>query len=509
MQTSRTQYAVKNIQITVFLYLLTYLTVFLSRTFFIKILGNDFLSISGLFTNVITVLSFTELGIGSASIYCLYKPIANNDYLKINAFLGFFKKLYNYVFLATLGIGLLFIPILPYIITIDSLLISYPEIVLFYSLYVINTSCSYLLLQNKLFLTANQQSYKANIIQHFAHIIQLILQTMYLFFTHDFIGYLIIQIICTIATNYITSYYVKTEYPKIFESKGNVILYNEKKELKTNILSIFYYKIGAVILNGTDIIIISSFLQTTLVGVCSNYTLLIGAANSFLMQCFNSIAASIGNHTVKESKQQQEIIFRQLDTLCVYVFSVVSVCLLININPLINMWIGEQYLLDNSSKVAMIGVFYFTGVNQIPSLYRTSLGLFKAAKFLPLFASFLNIVLSIFLANNLGLCGVFIATIIVRILFFTLVDSYLVYKRGFFLSPRNYYIKFLMGILFCLVTYYVIILMINQLSVTALNGLILNIVISFFLSLMILFLLYIFTSDFRKLIIHLKSFIMR
>ena len=87
------------------------ITGFITRTVFINELGATYLGVSGLFTNILTVLSFAELGIGQAIIFSLYKPIANNDENKISSLMKLYSKVYRYLFGIVLILGLLLLPL--------------------------------------------------------------------------------------------------------------------------------------------------------------------------------------------------------------------------------------------------------------------------------------------------------------------------------------------------------------------------------------------------------------
>lgn len=497
---SRTANTFKNMTISLILYAVSYIAVFIGRTFFIKILGNDYLSVSGLFTNVITLVSFTELGLGAASVFCLYQPIADKNYSKINLLLRFFGRLYEIVAGVTICLGLILIPFLPYLVDMDDISFSKTYLTIVYILFISNTAASYLWVQKKLFLTADQKNYIANLIQQVIHILQLVIQTVFLVITHNYIIYLILQIVCTLFTNIVTSYYVDSKYPEIRKNKTvGEITFQEKKDIAQNIASIFFYKIGAVILNGTDNIIISISIKTLFVGLCSNYVLIINAINSVIMQCFNGIGASIGNHTINASKDEQETVFRQLDIFCVFVFSFAAICLAVLLNPLIELWLGNEYVLPEITVLSLVVAFYVTGVNQIPSLYRTSLGLFKDARFYPLFAAIANIVLSIALAKIIGLSGVFWATSIVRFIFFTLVDSRLTYVKGFDKSPIKYYSVYVVRCVVLVISYSIIQYIIECIGVNGITGLFVKTIVCIGCSLIILLIAYGWTKDFRGL----------
>jgi len=502
---SRYHYVKKNIKFSLALYALTYIAVFISRTFFVKILGNDYLSLSGLFTNVITIISFSELGLGSASVYCLYKPIAQKNYPKLSAYLSLFKKMYNYVILITLLVGLGLIPSLKFIVNLESAAIPQSGIVSIYVLFVLNSVVSYFLVEYKLLLIADQKNYIASTIQQLFHVFQIVFQIVYLIATKNYLGFLIIQILCTLFTNIFTSIYVKKKYPWMRSRERESIEPSEKKDLYSNVFSIFFYKIGAVVLNGTDNIVISTFIKTTLVGICSNYVLLINAVNSVLMQCFNGIGASIGNHVVLASRPAKECVFRQLDLLCVLIFSFSTICIYSLINPFVCLWLGEEYLLDSYTVASLVGVFYITGVNQIPSLYRTSAGLFKKTRFFPILASVVNVLLSIAFAKIWGLYGVFLATIIARLLFFTMVDSYVVYKNEFKLPVRSYFLKYVRNLMFVIVGIFIAEFVKNNVMRYDIVGVIEKFIAVIVVTSVYLLIVHGFSSDFICLVKRLKK----
>ena len=137
----RIKNSLKNIMTGLLGQLIVTITGFITRTVFIYVLGATYLGVSGLFSNVLTLLSFAELGIGQAIIFSLYRPIAEHDEVKICSLMRLYEKVYKFLFLFVLCIGLAILPILPFIIKdINSI----PNIRLIYILFVLNSSFSYL-----------------------------------------------------------------------------------------------------------------------------------------------------------------------------------------------------------------------------------------------------------------------------------------------------------------------------------------------------------------------------
>ena len=66
-----------------------------SRMAFVRILASEYLGLSGLFTNILTILSLSELGFVTAMSYQLYEPLENNNIEKLKTLMCFYKKIWN------------------------------------------------------------------------------------------------------------------------------------------------------------------------------------------------------------------------------------------------------------------------------------------------------------------------------------------------------------------------------------------------------------------------------
>ena len=195
---SRTFNSIRNIIFSVGVQIGTILITFLSRTIFIKILGSEYLGINGLFTNVLTILSLAELGIGNAIVYSMYKPIANKDEEKIAALMNFYKNIYRIIAIIILVLGTAIIPFLKYIINTDA---EIEHLYLYYILFLTNTVSSYFFIYKSSMIIADQKLYIQKTYHFIQIIVQFILQVIILLITHNYTLYLIVQILCTIGNN--------------------------------------------------------------------------------------------------------------------------------------------------------------------------------------------------------------------------------------------------------------------------------------------------------------------
>ena len=153
----RTEKSLRNFIFAVASQVITVALSFITRTCLIYCLGIEAVSINGLFTEVITALSLAELGVGSAIVYNLYKPLAEGDHQKVSQLMNLFRKAYRIIALATLVIGISLTPWLQFFIRDLSYDISYIRVI--YLMFVFQSVVSYLFSYKLALLEADQNSY--------------------------------------------------------------------------------------------------------------------------------------------------------------------------------------------------------------------------------------------------------------------------------------------------------------------------------------------------------------
>ena len=138
----KTKSSVFNSLASIIQYVILMLVGFIAQKLFINILDIEYLGINGLFTNIISMLSIIELGVGSAIIYNLYKPFVSKDYDTINSLMRFYKNAYKLIAVVILLIGLCIMPFLGFFINVVSIDIN---IYFIYFLFILDIFFSYLL----------------------------------------------------------------------------------------------------------------------------------------------------------------------------------------------------------------------------------------------------------------------------------------------------------------------------------------------------------------------------
>ena len=422
--------------------MLSILMGFFTRWMFIAMLGKEYLGVSGLFTNVLSLLSLANLGVDTAIIYSLYKPLAEGDMVTVKGYMRIYKRVYSIVGVTVFVLGCILMPFLPYLIN-GEVTIS-ENINIIYLLFLLQSASSYFFSYKQSLLTASQQ----NRINSLYHSIFMVLRNLgemaVLFFFHAYIPTLICIIVFQLAENAWIARVADKKFLFLTDSSAGIISPAQKSALKENVKSLFLYKISGTIISSTDNILISKFQGLTSVGLYSNYVYIVDVIRTFLSYIFYSMTASIGNYNATESKEANEKMFYNLFFASFWLYGFTGICLGVLLNPFITLWIGEDYLLPKWTVFIIIVNYYTAGVQYASTTYREVTGLFKVGKYRPLIAAIINLVVSVILAYPLGISGILLGTIISRLCVYFWYDPYIIHKTLFGRKLRYYFATYLL-----------------------------------------------------------------
>lgn len=425
----------KNMVTSIFSNLVTIIIGLIAQAIFLKYLGTEFLGLNSLFSNVISLLSIVEMGLGSAIIFNLYKPIANNDVSMIKSLLQFYKKSYYKIATIILLLGIIIIPFLRFFVNIESVTVSI-NVYIVYLLFLGDTILSYLLSYKRSILYANQKNYIINLIHIFYTIFMNLFQILIIIFTRNYYLYLIIKLIMRLVENLIITLVVNKMYSFLNEKDVVELSKNVENDIFKKIKALFFHKIGGFFVLGTDNIIISKFLGLSVVGLYSNYYLIINSVKTVFDQVISSTTASVGNLLATENKDKQFEVFKKIRFLNFWISTFASSCILIIMDSFIIIWIGAEFLLPLSTLIILVINFYFNSSRATYVAFKDAAGIYYEDRFVPIIESFLNIVISLICCNFFGLTGVFIGTFVSGLSLWCFSYPKYVYKNLF---DREYY----------------------------------------------------------------------
>ena len=494
----RTIASFKNILSGVLFQLITTFLSFLNRSIFISLLGTYYLGINGVLLNVISLLSFAELGIGNAINYALYDPLAKKNYEKINVLMNFYKTAYRYIAIIVSIMGFLIFPFLKYFIDDYS-----SEISIIFFIFLLNNIMSYFLVYKKSILLADQKGYIINRISGIFKILLTFTQIIILIWLRNYYYYLISQLIVTFVENYYISKEADKLYPFLTMDSSKKMEEKEKKEIFLNIFSLFMYKISGVVINSTDGLVISYFIGSTILGFYSNYTLVFGTVTTFLSIIFNSLTASVGNLIVNGNQDEKYTIYKMIGLLNFLLYGTASICLLNLTELFLSIWIGDSFILSKSILIVLVINFYTAGMQNVNVIFREASGLFNISRYKPLIAAIINIISSVIFVKLIGLPGVLLGTVFSRLCTYFWHDPYIIHKYIFSKNLFSYFTDYIKYLIILLGTNYIIntiFIGINQKYFNQINLFIINTIVCILVTTIIFTLCLYRNNEFKSLI---------
>lgn len=382
---------------------------FVSRTIVIYTLGTEYVGLGGLFTSILSVLSLSELGVGAAITFALYKPIAEGDTDKVNAILKLFRDVYRVIGLVIVVISLCMLPFLDVLVAGDV-----PDgmsLRVLFMIYVANTAISYFLFAyKKVLLTANQRYDLEVNIASIALVVQYVLQIIVLLLTNNYYLYVIVFPFATIVNNIISDVVIRKKYPQ-YRCEGKV----SKEELiglTKNVSGAFLSKLGNTVYLSVDNIIVSAFLGLSILGKYGNYYFVISSLISVFAVVHNSLRPTLGNNVATEDVATNWNYFKTIDFIYMMVVAVCCSCCVVLFQDFERIWAGADNLLP-FSMVILLTVYFFVGrLYSVLGVYQEAAGIWWHGKFIPLIAAAVNLVLNVVGVQIIGLPAIVLSSIV-------------------------------------------------------------------------------------------------
>lgn len=442
---NRTKAATINSSVASIAQLFQLIMQFISRSIFINNLGADFLGLNGLFLNVLGYLNFAELGLGAAITFSLFDPLVNNDKPQIAAIMNLFKKWYRYIAIFVLIGGLILTPFIPNLINggVEHLDIN---VYIAFLLSLSNTVFSYLLTYKRTLLIADQRGYINTLNTVGYNIAGQLLQIITLILFKSFYIYLIIQAVTMVVSNYHVSRVVDKRYPylKVFSREkvsSRVIGY-----MKKNISGMLSAKMGGIIVNGTDNLLLSYYIGLTSVAMYANYTMIITGLTQVMNQLISAVTSSIGNLGASDenSKKKEEVFYKYF-----YVSSLLSIFVAVGFSAFssafITIWLGSKMVYAFMPLLIISLNFVFQSLRQSVINYTNAYGLYWYARWKPIFESMVNLIVSWSLVKytDLGISGVLIGTITSNLFVNVFWESWIVLRYGLKAKIRRFLLLYI------------------------------------------------------------------
>lgn len=409
MKIERTQNATKNIAAGLFLKIYQMVMPFLTRTAMIYFMGVQYLGLNSLFASVLQVLNLAELGVGSAMVFSMYKPIAEDDHQTICALMKLYRKYYRLIGLVVAALGLLLTPAIPRLISGEV-----PADLNIYILYLINlgaTVLSYWLFAYKnCLLQAHQRTDVVSMVTVIANTVQYAAQLMVLIWIRNYYLYVMVTLACVALTNVITAAAASKMYPQ-YKPVGELGREKEK-QINQKIRDLFTGKLGYVIYKAADSIVISAFLGLTILAVYQNYFFIMTSITGFVEIIFASVMAGLGNSFVTETREKNYRDLEKFTFVFLWFAGMCTCCFAGMYQPFMEIWMGRELMLDYGAVICFAAYFYSYSLNRLLNVYKDAAGLWHQDRFRPLATALVNLGLNLLWVKRWGIYGVLLSTVV-------------------------------------------------------------------------------------------------
>lgn len=381
---------------------------FLMRTAIIYLLGMEYAGLSSLFTSILTVLNLAELGVGSALVFSMYEPLANDDTEKICALMRLYKIYYRVIGFAVLIIGAALTPFLPYLIKRDL-----PSDINLYVLYYMNlfvTVLSYWLFAYKnCLLNVHQRNDISDKIGYGVNTVNYILQFLVLLVFKNYYAYVMVTMAFTVINNIVTALVVDRLYPQ-YKAKGKLSK-EETDTINRRVRDLFTSKIGFIISSASDTVVISAFMGLSQLAVYQNYYFIMNAVMGFITVITASSRSGIGNSIVTESKEKNYNDLKKFSFLFAWIGIFCTCCFACLYQPFIQLWVGKKNMLPYGMVITFCVYFFISVMQTVLFAYKDASGIWHQDRFRPLITSLTNLCLNLLMVNSFGFYGILISTI--------------------------------------------------------------------------------------------------
>lgn len=430
---SRTQNSLVNLMTGTLGSLLVVMLRFVTRTVFIATLGKEYLGINGLFADIMSLLSLTNLGLGLAMNFKLYKPLAERDEHRVRLLMKLYRDAYRLVGLAIGLLGLCLIPFLPLLINdYDTLQPLGINPILIFIIYLAQSVSSYLFFASRAAVVrADQRSYLLNIAGYVVTLANNVVQILVLIFWQNFIAYTVVVIVFNLVQNGVNALIARKLYPYAFVRTKERLDRAEIRDIFKDLGALFIYRVNGVVVKATGNIILSAFIGLGIVGLYSNYMMFYTAVNSILMQIYTAIKASAGNLYAVSDTDKKYRFFQTMNFTTIVLYGTAGVGIAVVADETIRCWLGAEFVIAQPFALLLGIEVLVAGLKSNLAQIRNVAGLFRQMWYRPLLGIVLNLVVSIAGVQLWGINGVLLGVIVSAFLTDFLIDPMVIHRHAF------------------------------------------------------------------------------
>ena len=443
----RTKNSLKNIISVVIFNIIIGVLGFLKVKVFVNGLTDDIYSLNQLFYQIFGYIAIADIGFGLVLNKQLYSAFAKKDKSLINSIYSTSKKFFKYIAFFMMAVSIIISFFVQYLTKAD---VNSSYIQLVFMIFMIRNIIDYFFVSPRYVMDADQKNYKINHFIKTTKILEILSEIILVYLGVNYLVVLVPGIFITLFMDLYINSIVYKEYPWL-KDNGSY----DKNHLKGT-KDLIYLRLSGLMNSNTDIILISTFINPLTVIIYTSYVYITKFVSDTIHIAAGAITPSYANVLNKESDKKTYDVFKELNILFLFVASFVFIMLYSFLDPLIDMWVGSEYLTDNISLFLFCLISFQAISIRAVVITINSKGLFKETKLATICETILNLLLSITLIFKLGLKGVLLGTVIATFLTSFIQNAVYIYKHVFNEKPYKYFINYFISLSMSIALIYLI-----------------------------------------------------
>lgn len=429
MAESRVHKSILNAKVNLVFYFITLFLSFFSRKIFLRCLGDDFVGLTGTLSNLLDFLNLAELGIGSAIGVVLYKPLFEQDRMKINEIISVFGYFYRMVGLVILGGGIVLSGFLPLIFAKTEFDLS----LIYFAFYAFLTSSliGYFANYKQTLLGADQRNYVIIACFQTSNLVKTLVQIAFAYYTRNYYIWVAVELVFGVIYSVVLNWKIRQVYPWLHsEIKNGKALRKQYPLIMTYSKQLFVHKIGSLVQFQIKPLLIYSFVSLQVVAFYGNYALVVDKVSLLIKNILGSTGAGVGNLVAEGDRKKIKKVFWELTALNYFIAGVLVFSIYHLIAPFIVLWVGPEYVLSKPVLWIILGNMFIALTRGTNDQFIFAYGLFSDV-WAPVVEVVLSLSVSLLGGFWWGLEGVLSGSLVSMLLIIVLWKPYFLYSRGF------------------------------------------------------------------------------
>ena len=436
---SRTSKSLTNAKVSLFFMILTFIVNFISRKYSLDYLGPEIVGMRSTIGTILSLLSLSDLGIGSSVGLSLFKPLQEKNYTEVNEIISLQGWLYKRVFAGLTVMMLVVMGLVPMLFEGMKAPMIYVYLTL--AVYYIGSMGSFTLNYKSIIISVDQKGYLTSRFTSTLGLVKIIVQLFIIRYVsyEPYLFWLLADFICVIIGIYIVNRITEKYYPWVAPntSRGKEYFKKYPKVFKL-VGQVFIYNLAGIITSSMNPFVISQVVGLVSVAFYDNYKNLITNIRSVIYSLFSNMIGGIASLVAEGNETKSYTFFWDMVSLKFLVAGVAAFGFLNFSSPMVSLWLGGQYVLPLATIIVMVAIAYIDLSRWSVDAYINGYKLFQDS-WSPIAQSIIYLTIAIICGQKYGFIGVLIGDLVGTIAIVVLWKPYNLYHNGFKRSVMDYW----------------------------------------------------------------------